>query len=243
MRISRTIDELVFKVQIYNIPLLPIEQPLTFLDLKDAIQTSEDILYHLHVEEYTSYQDFKYKEAIKEFGISSDGVINYENLTLVPDALLWVHQFRSTFLSRFSTYTMTICGLDKMLEKTYIKFLEALKNTQYNNLIPNEPEESLNKRLKEIKHYTKLRNKVFAHTSYAIPQNDSEELQSASLAFYSGRSMRYAEDHVYMQIGFPLIKTNDQIELRIFKDFSDTIIPHYNEWATMFTEILVKLPT
>ncbi|MBG1241027.1 hypothetical protein [Nostoc sp. NZL] len=244
MSISRTVDDLVYQVQIYNIPLLPIQQPLTFLELKDAIQTSVDILYHLHEEEYRSYKDFQYAEAVKEFGISSEGVLSDKNLMLVPDALRWINQFRSNFLSRFSTYTITICGLDRMLEKTYKEFLQALKNTRYNSLVPNQEQQkqSLDKRKEEIKYYTLLRNKVFAHTSFAAPQGDLEDLQSASLAFYSGSGMRYAEDHVYMQIDYPFVKGNIQVELRIFKDFSNLIILHYNEWAKMFTEIFVQLP-
>ncbi|YAF95606.1 MAG: hypothetical protein AB3A66_24175 [Nodularia sp. CChRGM 3473] len=245
MRISRTIEELIFKIQIYDIPFLPIEKPLTFLDIKDAVQTSEDILYHLRDEEYISYKNFQYAKAVKEFGISSNSDISNENFMLVPDALLWVHQFRSNFLSRFSNYTMTVCGLDKMLKKTYIEFLEALKKTDYKNLVPNEENKNslLEKRQTEIIHYTRLRNKVFAHTSYADPRKDSQELQSASLAFYSGRGLRYAEDHVYIQMEYPLIETNEKIEIRIFKDFGNVIVPHYNKWSNMFTDILMQLPT
>lgn len=255
MRIVSVIDELVHKVQIYNIPLLPIQsnQSLTVFNLQDAVQTAVDILYHLRDEEYTCYQIFQYTEAIQKYGISEDGAVSQENLEVVPNALLWKQQFRANFLSRFSTYTMTVCGLDKMLEMTYKQFIEALLNTDYKDVAQIksflEDEEGKEKALQklleprrsEISHYKKLRDKVFAHTSYADPRKDTKELQSASLAFYSGFFMKYAKDQVYIQINSPLLETNDQINLNIFKDYIETIIPHYDYWSMMFVDILDQL--
>ena len=257
MRIFSAIDELVAQVQIYNIPLLPIRpnQPLTIFNLQDAVQTAVNILYHLRDEECEVYQNFQYAEAIQEYGISEDGTISQENLEVVPNALLWKQQFRASFLSRLSTYTMTVCSLDKMLEMTYKKFIEALLNTNYKDIEPIKSlpidkkakekvlQNLLEPRRNEISHYKKLRDKVFAHTSYADPRNDAEGLQSASLAFYSGFFMKYAKDHVYIQIDSPLLETNDQINLNIFNDYFETITPHYDHWSMMFVDILDQLST
>lgn len=257
MRIVAVIDELVFQVQRYDIPLLPIQpnQPLDIFNLQDAVRTAVDILYHLRDEEYESYKSFQYAKVIKEYGIYVDGALGQENLEVVPDALLWRQQFRSSFLSRLSTYTMTICSLDKMLEMTYRKLMEALSNTRYKDITPIKtlPKEEkarkeklqqlLEPRRNEILHYKKLRDKVFAHTSYADPRNDTEDLQSASLAFYSGLFMRYAKDHVYVQIGHPLTEIDDRRDLSIFKDYFETMIPHYDNWSIMFIEILNQLST
>lgn len=249
MEIISAVNKLVEKVQIYNIPPLPVqsEELSTIFNLQDAVETAIDIIAHLRDEEYISYQIFNYSEAMQAYGISLDGSINPENPEVVPDALLWKQQFRSSFLSRLSTYIITICGLDGILSRAYEDFLEALKVTKYSSLIPSENsiEEMIKKRSEEINCYSKLRNKVFAHTSYSQPKYgrkiDSEELQSISLGFYSGASMRYATDHVYITIEPPLIEGNAQIKLSIFGDYFTTIMPHYESWSSMFTEILDKL--
>jgi hypothetical protein len=255
MEIFLVIDDLVSKAQMYNIPLLPLlpeqpDQPLTIFNLQDAVQTAVDILYHLRDEEDESYQAFNYKESIEIYGISLDGHINPMNSEDLPDALLWKQRFRSDFLSRLSTYVMTVCNLDGILKMTYTKFLEALKFKVGEALkdkaliLPTDDrkEELIKQREEEIKCYRQLRNKVFAHTSYEAPRKDSEKLQLTSLEFYSGASMRFASDHVYIQIKPLLSGDNEQIELGIFGDYFKTVLLHYDEWAAMFVEILEQLP-
>ncbi|NJO52441.1 MAG: hypothetical protein HC840_27000 [Leptolyngbyaceae cyanobacterium RM2_2_4] len=234
MEIFLVIDDLVSKAQMYNIPLLPLlpeqpDQPLTIFNLQDAVQTAVNILYHLRDEEEESYQAFNYKESIEIYGISLDGEINPVNSENLPGASSWRQSFRSDFLSRLSTYVMTVCNLDGILEKTYDKLLKALREKASEELkdksftLSPEDMKKIGKRKEErkeeIKYYSRLRNKVFAHTSYADPLKDPENLQLTSLEFYSGASMRFASDHVYIQIKPLLSGDNEQIELSIFGDY------------------------
>lgn len=214
------------------IPGDKIEQgiPVTFPIGKNAVSWNLRVLRHLHDEEAATYQGLD---------LSAEGL----------GELLWKdHEngqpVKCGVFVRHMAYVMTVCGLDGILSMSFGHFLKALSLGGVRGHFPSKADvsRSLGDRRKEIADPLLLRNKVFAHTSYAHPQADSRTLQYTSL-FYSGMNLISLGKQCLGVGGGQVIVDKGEIQIPSFKivESHPTIEAHYREWEKMFTQVVDRI--
>lgn len=151
---------------------------------------------------------------------------------------------KTRFISRITSYIITICTIDGILRRSYTHFLSCLEQMGYNHMIPdNYGKELLRRRKEEIKDYLFYRNKVFAHTAFGSPAKaDSRSLQYSSLYYFSG-NLLYLKDECLALGGGSIIVDKEERppELSIVCGYWD-LRHHYSLWEDMFTDILEDIP-
>jgi len=194
-----------------------------------AVLMGTRVLNYLHAQEKEDYKRSEYT-GIKP-GTSS---FNFEAFD----------ELRVRFLARITSYIITVCTIDGILKQSYIHFIECLKQMGYNSIIPiDSGKDLLRQRKEEIRDYLFYRHKVFAHTAFGSPKNDSLSLRHSSLAYFSG-NLIYLKDKYFALGGGSLIvdKEENPPELSIVKGHPN-LKEHYSLWERMFTDILINIPT
>ena len=153
-------------------------------------------------------------------------------------------KLRVRFISRVTSYIITVCTIEGILKQSYKHFIKCLNQMGYNVLTPIACERTLlDQRKAEIDNYSFYRNKVFAHTTFGSPiKDDSYSLQYSSLAYFSG-NLIYLKDKYLALGGGSLIvdKEENPPELSIVEGHPN-LRKHYLLWEHMFTDILENIP-
>lgn len=100
-------------------------------------------------------------------------------------------RYRSREIWRIGSYVVFVCALEGILRRSYPHLTSTLARINLASARAVEQRDSarLKDREKEMESFNLLRNKVFAHTSFADPRRDSFSLQMTSLWNFSGRAM------------------------------------------------------
>jgi hypothetical protein len=186
-----------------------------------------DHLYQQEVDDYTS-SDYASKRP------SSDKF-----------DFVWWSRLNIRFLCRVTALLNTIYSLEGVLRQSYKHFLECLKPEYADRLPPNGGKCGLSARSREVKDYFFYRNKVFAHTSFADPRNDSKTMQYSSLAWYTGAILSL-KDHFLALGGGAVIVDGQDVgrhppEVCIVGGHT-ALTSHYANWEAMFINILGEIP-
>lgn len=188
-----------------------------------------EVLDHLYTEEKEDYERSEYTK-----------------IRLPADVSAFEKHKRliTRFMSRITSYIITICTIDGILERSYTQFLSCLEQMGYSHMIPdNRGKELLGRRKEEINDYLFYRNKVFAHTAFGSPKNcDSRSLRYSSLYYFSG-NLLYLKDEYLALGGGSIIVDKEEItpEVSIVDGYHD-LMGHYSLWEDMFTDILKAIP-
>lgn len=187
----------------------------------DAVRRGLDIL------------ELNYKEELEDNSISwMDNPFSVEHKERV-----------SRFLSRMTVFVVTVCSVDSILKKGCEQFVNNLGLSE----IVNKQEYLL--RESEIMKWSKMRNKVFAHSSFAQPKYrngvDSRSLQLTSLHFLGGNLLGGSENNYYIGGSYSKYEDEDvdqSIDASLEKcgivnDYN-SIVDHYIEWDKMFKTVL-----
>lgn len=157
----------------------------------------------------------------------------------------WFQELKVRFLSRIIAYVITVCSLDGILVQSYRHFVDRLAKCGYGSIVPNDRgSTAVSDRKKEIEEWSFYRNKVFAHTSFAAPQNDSASLQHSSLEYYSGNLLYVKDSYLALGGGSVIVEgqEEDPVPEVSIVDGHSGITEHYAAWEAMFTDILNKIP-
>jgi hypothetical protein len=195
----------------------------------EAIEGGSRILNHLYSEEVNDYTMSRYSERRPP-----SPRFEFE----------WFQALEVRFLSRVTAYVVVVCSLDGILIQSYKHFLARLPSLRYATLAPSDQgSELLSARKAEIKDYYFYRNKVFAHTSFADPRDDSPALQHSSLLYYAGNLLYRKEEHLSLGGGSVIVdgKEEEVPQVSIVGGYQE-IIDHYLKWETMFIDVLDKVP-
>lgn len=187
------------------------------------------VLDHLYIEEKDDYERSEYTKIRLPADISA-----FETL----------QNLKTRFMSRITSYIITICTIDSILKRSYTHFLSCLEQMGYNHMILDDRgEELLRRRKEEIKDYLFYRNKVFAHTAFGYPlKADSRSLQYSSLYYFSGNLLYLKDEWLALGGGSIIIdKEESPPELSIVRGYYD-LRHHYSLWEDMFTDILEGIP-
>lgn len=187
------------------------------------------VLDHLYIEEKEDYERSDYTKIRLPADVSAFEILQ---------------SLKTRFMSRITSYIITICTIDGILRRSYTHFLSCLEQMGYNHMIPdNHGKELLRPRKEEIKDYLFYRNKVFAHTAFGYPAKaDSRSLQYSSLYYFSG-NLLYLKDECLALGGGSIIVDKEERppELSIVRGYCD-LRYHYSLWEDMFTDILEGIP-
>lgn len=187
------------------------------------------VLDHLFIEEKEDYERSEYTK----IRLPAD----------VP-AFETLQSLKTRFMSRITSYIITICTIDGILKRSYTHFLSCLEQMGYNHMIPDDRgKELLRCREEEIKDHRFYRDKVFAHTAFGYPRKaDSRSLQHSSLYYFSG-NLLYLKDECLALGGGSIIVDKEERppELSIIRGYYD-LRHHYSLWEDMFTDILEDIP-
>lgn len=111
-----------------------------------------------------------------------------ENFELLPNLAkhpIFDCQLMQTW--HISSCVIYACQLYGILHRTYMRYREELQRF-LNDALPQDHEPSIREEFKVMRRF---RNKVFAHTSYSKPDNDSHALQMASLQALTASQFSY----------------------------------------------------
>lgn len=187
------------------------------------------VLDYLYIEEKRDYERSEYTKIRHPADVSA-----FETL----------RNLKTRFMSRITSYIITICTIDGILKRSYDHFLSCLEQMGYNHMIPDDRgEELLRHRNEEIKDYLFYRNKVFAHTAFGYPSKaDSRSLQYSSLYYFSGNLLYLKDEWLALGGGSIIVdKEESSPELSIVRGYYD-LRHHYSLWEDMFTDILEDIP-
>ena len=151
-----------------------------------------------------------------------------------------LQSLKTRFMSRITSYIITICTIDGILKCSYTRFLNCLEQMGYNHMIPDACGKALlHCREEEIKDYLFYRNKVFAHTAFGSPKaGDSLSLQYSSLYYFSGNLLYLKGECLALGGGSIIVDKEERPpELSIVCGYQD-LMHHYSLWEDMFTDIL-----
>lgn len=203
--------------------------PATFPVGLGAIIGGIKVLDHLYAEEKGDYERSEYAKVKHPADVS---------------ALETFLSLKTRFISRTTSYIITVCTVDGILRQSYRHFLRCLNQLGYEAVIPDDNGVSLlHQRKEEIKTYLFYRNKVFAHTAFGSPaKDDSRSLQYSSLYYFSG-NLVYVKDECFALGGGSVIidKEESPPELSIVYGYPNLTL-HYSLWEHMFTNILENIP-
>ncbi len=178
----------------------------------DAIQTGISILNDIYKRELKDYQKYKNSDETH--------TKKYKKRKL-------------RFLSNYTSYLNTIYNLERILERSYEKIIKTLTHLGI-KIVFNKI--NVENRKKEIEAFIQFRHKVFAHTSFGYPREDSDSIQAASLLFFTGNFYLGA----YRGTGGSGININGKCEIlpiiSIIDDHQKNI-QHYENWENLFLEI------
>lgn len=202
-----------------------------------AVTTGLRILNFLYHQELTAYSSSNYST-------------EWFRMTEPPQDLINHHKFKELklgFLSRMTSYVITIYNLDGIFLTLYEVILSLMDEVGHKELIPDHKKTIIADRAHEIKDYLLWRHKVFAHTSFAFPKQDSKSMQETSIVYYSG-SLLYIGNNDFLSLGGGTIMARgDKPEdvpnfptISIVGDYSK-IMAHYDKWQKILILILSKL--
>lgn len=203
--------------------------PATFPTGLAAVINGMEVIEFLYLQEKQDYKDSQY------FRLR------------LPTAVKDVEAFQSLktrFMSRITSYIVTVCTIDGILRRSYVHFIKCLNEIGYSTIIPDDNGESLlHQRKEEIKDYSFYRNKVFAHTAFADPVTaDSYSLQYSSLYYFSGNLIYMKDDCLALGGGCVIIDEEERPpQLSIVYGYPH-LCHHYLLWEHMFTDILKCIP-
>lgn len=216
----------------FNIGKIELGIPVTFPIGLQAILRGTRVLDYLYAKEKEDYSQSEYTR-------KRPGTGNFD-----IEALVELEELTVRFMSRMTSYIITVCTIDGILKQSYVHFINCLKQIGYDALIPADCGESLiDQRRAEINNYLFYRNKVFAHTAFGFPvKEDSLSLRYSSLEYFSG-NLIYLKDKYLALGGGSLIvdKEEKPPELSIVKEHP-SLRKHYSLWERMFTDILKNIP-
>jgi len=187
------------------------------------------VLDYLYVEEKEDYRRSEYTRT--KFPAAS---LDFEAF----DAL------RIRFISRITSYIITVCTIDGILRQSYTHFIKCLSQIGYSSVIPSDDGLALlHQRKEEIKDYLFYRNKVFAHTAFDSPRkDDSRSLQYSSLYYFSGNLIYVKDEYLALGGGSVIVdKEEEPPELSIVKGHPN-LREHYGLCEHMFVDILERIP-
>jgi len=202
--------------------------PITFPVGLSAILGGIRVLDYLYAEEKGDYKQSEYPKIRLPADIS---------------AFEAFQSLKTRFMSRITSYIITVCTIDGILRQSYTHFIKCLRQVEYISVVPSDDGVAqLRQRREEIKDYLFYRHKVFAHTAFDSPRKDSRSLQYSSLYYFSG-NLFYVKDEYFALGGGSVIVDKEETppELSIVKGHSN-LREHYSLWEHMFTDILKKIP-
>lgn len=190
------------------------------------------MINHLHQAELDEYQQSSFSAEI---------------LPVTAEDVVFRNAFQTHVLCRLTSYIVTICTLDGILNTSYSNLLGLTQSASDSG--PDSKSE-IHARQVEIEHHQWYRNKVFAHTSFSQPtyggKTDSESLQRSSLIYFSGELL-LAKPKIGKQVSFALGgggwcshgNSPKAPTLSILED-RENILTHYQTWENMFLTVLNK---
>ncbi|MEX1014260.1 MAG: hypothetical protein WDZ80_03820 [Candidatus Paceibacterota bacterium] len=156
----------------------------------------------------------------------------------------WVRneKFNERNTSRTISYTIHVCLLEGILRRMYIDMIMSLSHRVNGGITSNQNE--LGIRREEVQDIYDFRNMVAAHTVYADPRYQDDdiagELTSLSVLTASGIN---GDDLTTFAIGVMQVLANGDHPARTIprmniKDLHSRMIAHFEEWVNMFVQKL-----
>jgi len=201
----------------------------------DAMSRYARILDYLYSEEVKDYEETHFERAHMR---SPDFDEFYSTRPEFDD-------LRTRFLARITSYVITACNLDGVLKTSYRKMLSDLGDLGYQDRLPSDKGAVLmQERRAEIRSYSVIRNKIFAHTSFADPKGDSESMQFTALRFASGMMITYTMTCLSVGGASSPVSDKDKIDLPSVSVVGGhpAMIQHCKQWENMFVSILDQIP-
>ena len=142
-------------------------------------------------------------------------------------------------IQKFFSYVNNVCLLEGILKRYYLNLATDAK-AEFNYTI-NGIEQFVSARESEIKVERDYRNKISAHTSYAKPNGDSLNQQSASLAPFWGRFN--PTDNLYLiSIGLGTVSAHQtKTPHYSLGERHDKVVEHFGKWEKEFEKNLVEI--
>ena len=203
--------------------------PVTFPIGVGALLNGIRVLDYLYAEEKEDYRRSRFSRARLISGAL--GLVEFDEI-------------RTRFVSRITSYIITACTIDRILEQSYKHFNKYLVQIGYEEMLPpNNIDILLDERKAEIKNFTFYRNKVFAHTAFDSPrEGDSHSLRYSSLWYFSGDLLYVKDKYLALGGGSMIIdREENPPELSIITSYR-SLGKHYSMWQNMFTGVLKKIP-
>ena len=203
-----------------------------------AISRAIQILNYLYDQERTTYSQSEYVEVIAnietgiEVGSSLDFIENHE----------FLQELQIQFLTRMTSYVITVCNLNGILTKAYEKLVKLAEDVSLEAIFPDK---SYGKqRKKEVGNYYQWRNKVFAHTAFASPiKKDSEGTQEASAFYYAGTGIHLGKECMSIKGTIQVVWGVEAIQLPELSivGHHEQVMDYCKKWENMFSKALDKL--
>lgn len=175
-----------------------------------------------------------------------------ENPDLLPAAGAWppadLDRFRSykaREVWRIGSYIVFACTLDGVIRRTYehlVSMLQFFSEAAFRDL-ESRHRGARDARREGLRDVRRLRNKVFAHTSFADPRGDSRSMQATSLKHFAGSIPVFSDGQMLVGGSSVQIRGDNTASLPMVgvSDLASKMGTHVDAWHGMCLDAMHAL--
>lgn len=151
-------------------------------------------------------------------------------------------RYKAREVGRVGSYVVFSCTLEGVIVRKYRELLSSLRRFSEggHQAVESMHAGAVEQRHEEMVDSRTLRNKVFAHTSFADPRDDSVSLQVTSLAHFSGSMPCFTGGRLRVGGASVHIENEDPVELPMvgMDDLASKMATHVESWFGMYRDVM-----